>query len=232
MLLTATTSAYALSISSKEGFLAVSLVLIAIATGGIKANVGLIGADQVQDEGPEMVQKFFNWFYWFIQVGSLIAFTAVVYVQQQISFFYGYLITAVSIACATILLVIGRKHYILHPPEGSYLADTLRIIGGGLRDKLCCKKNSFGTHWLDGAKHAFGGKFPDEMVEGVKSVVRLIPILLTSIFFWIMFSQVSGLGWRGGRREGGGGGLLILKAIQQDFDVLLFVMLSKGDFNF
>ena len=196
MLLTATTynypPAYALSISSKEGFLAVSLILIAIATGGIKANVGLIGADQVQDEGPEMVQKFFNWFYWFIQVGSLIAFTAVAYVQQDISFFYGYLITAVSMACATIVLVIGRKHYILHPPEGSYLADTLRIIGGGLRDKLCCKKKSFGTHWLDGAKHTLGGKFPDDMVEGVKSVVRLIPIFLTFIFYWTVLGQVRG----------------------------------------
>ena len=192
-------SAYALSISSKEGFLAVSLILIAIGTAGMKANVGLMGADQVQDEGPEMVQKFFDWFYWFIQVGSLIAFTAIVYVQQEISFFYGYLITAVSMFCATILLVIGRKYYILHPPEGSYLADTLRIIGGGLRDKLCCKNNSFGTHWLDGAKHALGGKFSDEMVEGVKSVVRLIPIFLTFIFYWTVYGQVSWWGrWGGG----------------------------------
>ena len=196
MLLTATTynypPDYALSMSGKEGFLAVSLILIAIATGGIKANVSPMGADQVKDEGPEMVQKFFDWFYWFIQVGSLFAFTAVVYVQQEISFFYGYLITAVSMACGTILLVIGRKHYILHPPQGSYLADTLRIIGAGLRDKFSCKKNSFVTHWLDDAKHTLGGKYSDEMVEGVKSVVRLIPIFLTFIFYWTIFGQVSG----------------------------------------
>ncbi|XP_078366337.1 solute carrier family 15 member 4-like [Oculina patagonica] len=183
--------AYALSMAIKEGFLAVSLILIAIATGGIKANVGPIGADQVQEEGPEMVQKFFNWFYWFIQIGSLLSFTAVVYVQQEISFFYGYLITVVSMACGTILLVIGRKHYILHPPQGSYLADTLRIIGRGLKDKLCCKKTPLGTHWLDGAKHALGGKYSDEMVEGVKSVVRLIPIFLTFIFYWTIYGQGS-----------------------------------------
>ncbi|KAL9978920.1 hypothetical protein ACROYT_G016504 [Oculina patagonica] len=193
VLLTATTynypSAYALSMSSKEGFLAVSLILIAIATGGIKANVSPMGADQVEEEGKVMVQKFFDWFYWFIQVGSLLSFTAVVYVQQEISFFYGYLITAVSMTCGTILLIIGRKHYILHPPQGSYLADTLRIIGRGLRDKLCCKKNSIGPHWLDGAKHALGGKYSDEMVEGVKSVVRLIPIFLTFIFYWTIFGQ-------------------------------------------
>ena len=195
-LLTVTTynypPAYALSISGKEGFLAVSLILIALATGGIKANVSPMGADQLQDEGQDMVRKFFDWFYWFIQVGSLFAYTIVAYVQQEVSFFYGFLITTASIACATILLLIGRNHYILHPPQGSYLTDTLRIIRGGLKDKLCCKTNSSLTHWLDGAKHSLGGRFSDEMVEGVKSVVRLFPIFLTYIFYWTLFGQV---GW-------------------------------------
>ena len=150
-----------------------------------------MGADQLQDEGEEMVRKFFDWFYWFIQVGSLLAYTVVAYVQQEVSFFYGYLIASVSIVFATILLVIGRKHYILHPPQGNYLADTLRIIGGGLRDKLCCKKDPSLTHWLDGAKDSLGGKYSQEMVEGVKSVVRLLPIFLAFIFYWTIYGQVS-----------------------------------------
>ena len=194
-LLTATTynypAAYALSTSGKEGFLAVSLILIALATGGIKANVSPMRADQLQDEGEDIVRKFFDWFYWFIQVGSLFAYTVVAYVQQEVSFFSGFLITAVSIVCATILLVIGRKHYILHPPQGSYLGDTLRIIGGGLRDKLCCKKSPSLAHWLDGAKDSLGGKYSQEMVEGVKSIVRLLPIFLTFIFYWTIYGQVS-----------------------------------------
>ena len=195
VLLTATTynypGAYALSISSKGALLALSLVLIAIATGGIKANVSPLGADQVKDQGQEKVQKFFDWFYWFIQVGSLIAFTAVVYVQQEVSFFLGYMITAVSIIFGTILFLIGRNHYIVHPPSGSYLTDSLRIIGVGLRNKLFCRKNSLCTHWLDGAKDSMGGTFSVEMVEGVKSVIRLLPIFLTFIFYWTIFGQVS-----------------------------------------
>ena len=195
ILLTATTyhypAAYALSISRKEGFLAVSLILIAMGTGGIKANVSPMGADQLEKEGKEMVQKFFDWFYWFIQVGGLFAYTVVVYVQQEVSFFYGYLITAVSMVLATILLLIGRNHYIVHPPKGSYLADTLRIIGGGLRTKLCCQKSPGLTHWLDGAKISKGGIFPEDMVEGVKSLVRLMPIFLTFIFYWTIYGQVT-----------------------------------------
>ena len=177
---------------SKEGFLGVSLILIAIGTGGIKANLSPMGADQVKEQGEQMVQKFFNAFYWFIQIGSILAFTVVVYVQQEVLFFYGYLILAVSMTLATILLLIGRRSYKLHPPEGSYLTDTLRIIGKGLKNYLFCKRRSSAlmSHWLDGAKESKGGTFSEEMVEGVKSVVQLIPIFLTFIFYWTIYGQV------------------------------------------
>ena len=187
-----------------------SLLFIAIATGGIKSNVPLMGADQVNDEGPEMVRKFFDWFYWFIQVGALLAYTIVAYVQQEVSFFYGFLISAISIVCATILLLVGRKHYILHQPQESYFKDTLRIIRVGLRNKLCCRTNLGQTHWLDGAKHSLGGEFPEEMVEGVKSVVRMFPIFLTYIFYWTLFGQVS---WCMGRGREGGGGFITFSTV-------------------
>ena len=181
---------YAMSISCKEGFLAVSLILIAIGTGGIKANVSPMGADQVEHEGPEMVQKFFDWFYWFIQIGGILAYTVVAYIQQNVSFFYGYLITATSMTLATILLLLGRNHYIIPPPKGSYTVDTIRIIAGGLKKKLCGDKSRFRNHWLDGAKVTKGGGFPDDKVEGVKCVVRLIPVFLTFIFYWTLYGQV------------------------------------------
>ena len=181
-----------MSISSKEGFLAVSLILIAIGTGGIKANVSPMGADQVEHEGPEMVQKFFDWFYWFIQIGAILAYTVVAYIQQHIFFFYGYLITVFSIILATILLLLGRNYYIIPSPEGSYTVDTIKIIAVGLKKKLCGDNSysRFRNHWLDGAKVTNGGVFSDSKVEGVKCVVRLIPIFLTFIFYWALFGQV------------------------------------------
>ena len=38
------------------------LVFIALGTGGIKANVGPFGAQQVDDLGADAVQSFFNWY--------------------------------------------------------------------------------------------------------------------------------------------------------------------------
>ena len=179
-----------MSSSSKEGFFIVSLILVVLGTGGIKANVSTMGADQVKDRGPEGVQKFFNWFFLFILIGAILAFTVVSYVQQVVSFFYGYLISASAMTLATVLLVIGRKHYKVYPPEDNYLADTFRIIGQGLKHKLCCTKPSGFAHWLDEAKNTNGGKFCDNTVEAVKSLIQLMPIFVTFILYFTVYSQV------------------------------------------
>ena len=185
-------ASYGLSTGSKEAFLGISLLLISVGTGGIKANVSPLGADQIENEGPIIVQRFFDWFYWFIQLGSFLAYTAVVTVQQEASFFYGYVITALSMLLAIMLFISGRKYYIIHPHKGSYLADTLKIIWEGLKKMHCtCRAAEGEVHWLDRAKQSLGGTYQGQRVEDVKSVLRIVPIFLTFILYWTIYGQVS-----------------------------------------
>lgn len=61
-----------------------ALYTIAVGTGGIKPNVSSFGADQFDDtdrEERKQKQSFFNWFYFSINVGSLIACTVIVKIQ-------------------------------------------------------------------------------------------------------------------------------------------------------
>ena len=183
-------SAYALSTASKEAFLGISLLLISVGTGGIKANVSPLGADQIENEGAIVVQRFFDWFYWFIQLGSFLAYTAVVSVQQEVSFFYGYVITALSIFLAILLFISGRKHYIVHPHKGSYMTDTCKIIWQGLKKIQCGSNGSRQVHWLDRAKVSSGGVWAEQRVEDVKSLLRIAPIFLTFILYWTIYGQV------------------------------------------
>lgn len=46
---------------ARKGYFFGGLVFVAIGTGGIKANVGPFGAQQVDDLGADAVQSFFNW---------------------------------------------------------------------------------------------------------------------------------------------------------------------------
>lgn len=182
---------YGLNTGSKEAFLLISLLLISIGTGGIKANVSPLGADQLEGEGTVIVQRFFDWFYWFIQLGSFLAYTAVVSIQQQVSFFYGYVITASSIFLAIMLFISGRKYYIIHSHKGSYMTDTCKIIWQGLKRIQCRNGESSNIHWLDKAKESTGGLWSEQRVEDIKSLLRIVPIFLTFILYWTIYGQVS-----------------------------------------
>ena len=167
-------------------YFVLSLVMIALGTGGIKANVSPFGADQVQKDGPRAVQTFFNWFYWFINIGSLIAFTVVVDVQQFYGFFLGYCITAGTMILAVITFVAGRNKYLTKPPGGSQLTETAKIIREAVRNR----KQNAGT-WLEGAKSRFGGKFSEAQVENVKGLLRVIAVFIfLFIPYWTIYSQV------------------------------------------
>ena len=166
-------------------YFAISLVLISFGTGGIKANVSPFGADQVQKDGPRAIQAFFNWFYWFINIGSLIAFTVVVWVQQT-NVFYGYVITAGTMFLGVIAFLSGRKKYLNKPPGGSQLTDTAKIIYEAIKNR----GSANALVWLDNAKNTYGGKYTEAKVEDVKILLRILPVFALFIVYWTIYSQV------------------------------------------
>lgn len=184
----------AFSVGAKRGFFGVSLLLVAFGTGGIKSNVGPFGAQQLEDLGDGAIRSFFNWFYWFINVGSGIAFSAVVYIQQEISFFWGFLVPSISIFIANGLLLLQRKKYINHPPEGSALTNIVKVTAVGACS--CCRKRETRESVniqsrFDYAKESNGGKYPDCDVESTKSILRILPIFGCFVLYWTIYNQMS-----------------------------------------
>ena len=173
----------------KRLYFGLALVMIALGTGGIKSNVSPFGADQVQHYGPRAVQRFFNWFYWFINVGSLGAFTIVVYVQQNYGFVYGYIIAVSTMLLALILFVTGRSRYRYRTPGDSLLVVIAKVIGQALKNrKNVAAMNS--SSWLDRAKDTCGGSCTNTQVEDVKALLRVMTVFLSIIIFWVIYSQV------------------------------------------
>ncbi|KAL8604550.1 hypothetical protein ACOMHN_015834 [Nucella lapillus] len=132
---------YELGETGRRMFYLLGLGIVCVGTGGIKANVSPFGALQVEDLGPKAVQTFFNWFYWFVNAGALIAYVAAI--QQNISFAWG---------------CVGKA------AEGR-------------------------PGFFDTAREDYGGGYTSDTVDGVISVVRLLPIFFFVIMFWTMFSH-------------------------------------------
>lgn len=85
----------------------IALYLIALGTGGIKPCVSSFGADQF-DENDEVERKkkssFFNWFYFSINVGAMIASSVLVWIQMNVGWGWGFGVPAVAMAIAVVFL--------------------------------------------------------------------------------------------------------------------------------
>lgn len=113
-----------------------ALYMIALGTGGIKPCVSSFGADQF-DETDETEKKkkssFFNWFYFSINVGSLVASSVLVWIQMNVGWGWGLGIPAVSMAIAVAFFFSGSHLYRLQRPGGSPLTRIAQVLVASVR---------------------------------------------------------------------------------------------------
>ena len=121
----------------QSGALFGALGVIALGTGGIKPNVSAFGADQFDEADPadrRAKESFFNWFYFCINLGSLVATTVVVGVQENKGYGVGFAIPTIFFAAAILAFVLGAvfRMYNRIPPEGSPFTRVVRVFKGML----------------------------------------------------------------------------------------------------
>ncbi|KAK3251584.1 hypothetical protein CYMTET_39083 [Cymbomonas tetramitiformis] len=175
------------------------LYIVALGTGGIKPNVSAFGADQFDEQDPQdMAEKksFFNWFYFAINLGSLLASLVVVYIQENISWTIGFAIPAVALAVASFMFWAGRYKYKFSQPKESPLERLMKImwtatIAPRSREVEgdAFEEGSWVDRWLDRAVQC--GKYTVAQVLEVKLVVRLMPVFFTQIMYWAVYTQMS-----------------------------------------
>ncbi|KAL5750446.1 hypothetical protein ACOSP7_025049 [Xanthoceras sorbifolium] len=114
----------------------VALYLIALGTGGIKPCVSSYGADQF-DDADEVEKKhkgsFFNWFYFSINIGALIASSVLVWVQSNVGWGWGFGIPAVAMAIAVVSFFSGTRLFRNQKPGGSPLTRLCQVVVAAIR---------------------------------------------------------------------------------------------------
>ncbi|CAN0926361.1 Protein NRT1/ PTR FAMILY 8.1 [Linum grandiflorum] len=122
--------------ASQTSVFFLGLYLIALGTGGIKPCVSSFGADQFDDSDEEEKKKkgsFFNWFYFSINIGALVASSVLVWVQTNVGWDWGFGIPAAAMAVAVVSFFSGTRLYRHQVPGGSPVTRICQVVVASLR---------------------------------------------------------------------------------------------------
>ncbi|KAJ6922415.1 hypothetical protein NC652_016157 [Populus alba x Populus x berolinensis] len=202
------------------GVLYSGLGLLAVGAGGVRPCNIAFGADQFDtrtEKGRAQLESFFNWWYFSFTVALVIALTAVVYVQTNVSWVIGYAIPA-----ACLLSSIS---------QGTVFVDIAKVIVAACKKRAVSLESSSGHPLYDPpltesdqrvAKLAHTDLFkffdkaalitdPSELddkgspknswrlcsvqqVEQLKLIVGLVPVWFTGIGCFITMDQMNTFG--------------------------------------
>lgn len=146
----------------------VALGLIAMGTGGIKPCVSSFGADQFDEtDDKEAVKKysFFNWFFFSINMGSLLGITVLVYVQVKLGWGWGFGVPTVSTLFALLVFLAGTRFYRFHKPLGSPFTRFFQVMVASVRNHLQGVK-------VHSVNQLFEVQTQDSDIHGVKKLAH------------------------------------------------------------
>ncbi|KAG0538032.1 hypothetical protein BDA96_03G200600 [Sorghum bicolor] len=125
------------------GVLYVCLYLIALGTGGLKSSVSGFGTDQFDERDAReraAMGLFFNRFLFFISVGTLLAVTVFVYVQDHVGRSWAYGICAGAMLVAIAVFLSGTRRYRYKRSSGSPIVHILQVLVAAARKRNVVKQ--------------------------------------------------------------------------------------------
>ncbi|TPX17314.1 uncharacterized protein E0L32_012201 [Thyridium curvatum] len=208
VILVATATPAAITHDAGLGGLIAAMITIGLGTGGIKANVTPMCAEQYNNAHPVLktlksggevivdpeltVQRLFMWFYWVVNVGALSPLITV-NVEAHHSFWLAYLIPLIAILISAIIFFAGRNQYIKMPPMGSAILDAFRTT------RIAIKEHGWeNARPTSLRERGHAEKYPitsqerytDQYVGNVRTGLKSCKMFLFFPFYFICWNQM------------------------------------------
>lgn len=184
--------------------------------------MAIFGAEQIREQ--KGTTHYFNKYYVAVNIGGLLAFGVISYVQQNVDWFIGHVISTTLLILTCICFLIGYRYYIHIKPYDSVISNFFPVFINAFQtwrkhrrytrgvsfnrkssDKITILSNQDQennnhspfeinerlTTFFDYAKASNHGRYPDRIVDDIKSLGRIILMLLLLIPYWLIYLQVN-----------------------------------------
>ncbi|XP_031279358.1 protein NRT1/ PTR FAMILY 4.5-like [Pistacia vera] len=124
--------------SNQTAILFAGLYLVAFGTGGIKAALPALGADQFDEKDPKeatQLSSFFNWFLFSLTVGSIIGCTFLVWISTNVGWEWSFSVCTVAVLFAIVFVGMGKSLYRNYVPKGSPIVRILQVFVAAIRNR-------------------------------------------------------------------------------------------------
>ncbi|KAJ9698238.1 hypothetical protein PVL29_007363 [Vitis rotundifolia] len=109
------------------------IALATIGQGGSRFTLATMGADQFDKAKHQAT--FFNWYFFAFYVSAVISSTAIVYVEDNVSWTWGFGLTVVGNLIGLVIFLLGNRFYRHVKPQGSPFVDLARVFVAALRKR-------------------------------------------------------------------------------------------------
>ncbi|GJM88291.1 hypothetical protein PR202_ga04336 [Eleusine coracana subsp. coracana] len=156
--------------------------LLAIGTGGTRFNIATMGADQFSSVQEQ--DSFFNWYFVFLCSSFLIGNTAIVYLEDSVSWAVGFSVCLAATVVSLVILLLGARYFHMPVPKGSPYTELARVFVAAVRKARVnisgLERVQYyvgdGTVIADADSDGAPSKRLRQQVEDLKSLLGTLPI--------------------------------------------------------
>ncbi|XP_068661747.1 protein NRT1/ PTR FAMILY 4.2-like isoform X2 [Aristolochia californica] len=184
--------------SSQATMLYAGLYAMAIGVGGVKASLPAHGADQLDHSNQRLVSTFFNWFFFCLCCGGMLAVTIVVWVQDNVGWKWGFGISAIALSLGLTIFGAGLPLYRHKTPVGSPITRIVKVLVYSVKNRKASPpevnvnflggKSKSRFRFLDKALVRDG--ISESEVEETRTFLCLLPIFASTIMMNCCLAQL------------------------------------------
>jgi proton-dependent oligopeptide transporter, POT family len=199
--------------------LTAGILTIGIGTGGFKPNVSPLIVEQVGGldrmrvrtlpsgervvvDPAVTVNRVYNWFYFFINVGSLAGQLSMVYAEKYVGFYLAFALPTAMLCLCPLVMWWGRRRYVRREAAGSVLVPALRTFFLAQRGRWSVnpartwRNMHDGTFWekvkpsqfKEGTKPEWMN-FDDAWVEELRRGFSACAVFAWYPIYWLTYNQ-------------------------------------------